>query len=200
VIKYLVIFISLMLVGEASALSPAVIGGVTVNGASGTCQASPYLEVTGCSDKTTLTIGSATDRYYRGIPFQTDAKTVCKFYVTLTKVAGDITSKTFTGRLWTVSGNNLATEIATSTGITGVNTWDGSVVTFEFSANANLSASTTYVFTVDQGAADASNYASMCMTGGDAQANWHWARYQSDGTYTSSSTSQDPVGGVYSYE
>lgn len=96
--------------------------------------------------------------YYAGQGYFNDsARTIGKvaFKVTAT---GTISGKTYYARIWTQSGDNLATNVATSDGVTGVNAWSASEVEFVFSTPYTTTGSTNYTITIDAGSADSSNY------------------------------------------
>lgn len=88
------------------------------------------------------------------------ARTIGKVAFKLSKTAGSITGKTFTAKLWSLSGTTLSSALATSTGVTGDNAWANTTVEFIFPAPYTTTGATNYAFTIEMsGGFDASNYA-----------------------------------------
>jgi hypothetical protein len=116
----------------------------------------------GCSESPTINVDCSTglewlaDYYYVGVKYTpTSNINICKVSVELGEVTGDISGLTYTVRIWSVDGgDDLDTELGTSSGVTGSNAWGG-FVEFEFPSSCSLTASTTYAVTVDQGGAGA---------------------------------------------
>ena len=85
---------------------------------------------------------------------------ICKISVKLTKGAGDISGKTYVLKIYSMSGANLDSVLATSSGVTGSNSWDASYVDFTFSTPLSHTSGTGYSFALSSGDVDATNYAS----------------------------------------
>lgn len=112
--------------------------------------------------------GDTTSTYYTGALYYNDstARTIGKIGFRVAKKTGSITSKTFTVRLWSMSGSSLNTELATSAGITGDNSWTNtSIVDFIFSTPYTISTGVNYAITIDAGGTDGSNYATGYFNG-----------------------------------
>jgi len=105
--------------------------------------------------------GSAAAKYYAANAHWTNAspRTVKKVVFRLNKIAGTIVGKNYTARIWTMTGDDLTTEVGTSDAVAGSDGWSNTDVEFTFSTPVSLSAATEYAFTVDAGVSDASNYA-----------------------------------------
>lgn len=141
--------------------SPALVAVATPAGGGGTT----YTLVYDATDATNFTqaVGDTSSEYYWGFYNFNDStsRTFTRIGWKLTKAAGTIVGKTFTCRIWTMSGSNLGTEIATSTGRTGDDAWNQTVVNFDFPSPATLSSGTNYTITIDMGGVDGSNYANI---------------------------------------
>lgn len=107
-------------------------------------------------------IGDIGNRTYNGQYQYNDsiARSIGKITVRLTAASGDISGKTYTVRIWTMSGSNLGSNVASSSGVSGNNSWSATDVDFLFSPAYTISTSTNYAVTIDQGADDSTNYAS----------------------------------------
>lgn len=90
------------------------------------------------------------------------ARNIGKVVIKMTKTAGSITGKTYTCRIWTMSGTTLGTNVASSTSVVGSDSWSATDVDFIFSSPYLTTGSTNYAFTIDSGdvTGDGSNYAS----------------------------------------
>jgi len=101
------------------------------------------------------------ERYYASQKDFSDASALAigKVVFKLVKAAGSITGNTYRARIWTVTGNNLDTNVATSDGVTGSDFWSATEVDFIFSTPYTTTGSTNYTITIDSGADSASNYA-----------------------------------------
>jgi hypothetical protein len=71
---------------------------------------------------------------------------------------GSITGKTFTARIWSMSGTALNVNLASSAGVTGDDAWSATLVPFIFTPYT-ISSGTSYAITLDAGGFDGSNYA-----------------------------------------
>jgi hypothetical protein len=99
---------------------------------------------------------------------------ICKVIAKISKTAGDISGKTFVLRVWTDDSRDLGTNVCSSGGITGNNSWSATSLEIDLTnctgascsaSGCSLSASTNYHFTMDMGETDDSNYASFVRTG-----------------------------------
>jgi hypothetical protein len=86
-------------------------------------------------------------------------KTICKIDVWFAAEIGNADSRTFTLKIWSLTGANLNTVVSsgTSNPIAGSTISAPQWVTFD-GLNATLNSGTSYAITVDGGAVDASNY------------------------------------------
>jgi len=100
--------------------------------------------------------------YYAGTTY-TPAEniSVCQIDIYIDYTAGDISGKTYTVTIWSLSSGNLDTLLGTSGGVTGNNSWSSSWPSFSFASPVSLSSGTAYGIAVAvTGAVDSSNYAS----------------------------------------
>lgn len=112
--------------------------------------------------------GNATDSYYTGALYYNDStvRTIGKIGFRVAKKTGSITSKTFTVRLWNMSGSSLNTQLAATSGITGDDSWTNtSIVDFIFASPYTISTGVNYAITIDAGGTDGSNYATGYFNG-----------------------------------
>ena len=183
-----VVVLALMLIASpVYAFSPAIQAVVGSTAASG-CSGSPYYSATAYnSPDYNIDFGDANANYYGGVLYtDASARVVCKVTIKISKAAGDISAKTYTMTIHTtgggISGHDFTALMGTSTGVSGSNAWNLTDVDFSFSTPVSLSAATEYAFVVDQGAADASNYARFWQdetSGTNVSAKW-----ANDGTTT----------------
>jgi len=100
--------------------------------------------------------------YYAGTTY-TPAEniSVCQIDIYIDYTAGNISGKTYTVTIWSLSSGNLDTLLGTSGGVTGNNSWSSSWPSFSFASPVSLSSGTAYGIAVAvTGAVDFSNYAS----------------------------------------
>lgn len=118
--------------------------------------------------------GDTTNTYYLGEANYNDsvARAIGKISVRLTKSVGSITGKTYTVRIWSMTGNALNTVLASTTGVTGSDAWSNTAVDFTFASPYTISTGTNYSVTVDAGGTDALNYASAFFNNTGASAPW----------------------------
>ena len=104
-------------------------------------------------------VGSTTDIFYGGqAAWSPDSGTVqiCKIDVSL-RAHGTITGHTYTLRLWSGSGTGpLGTALASSSPVTGNNSWNNTYVSFNISLSAT--SGTNYYIALEQDAVDANNF------------------------------------------
>lgn len=135
-------------------------------------------------------VGLQNATFYAGQRNWSDAaaKTICRLDFALSLANGSITGKTFTARIWTMSGaNNLGTNVASSTGVTGSNGWSNTFVEFDFPTPYLTTGSTSYGLTVDSGAVDGTNNATCRFNSSDTGLagtfdRWSNALVNQDGT------------------
>lgn len=134
-----------------------------------------YTQIYNAWDASTNTenIGDTTNTVYRGFNAFNDGTTrvLGKMQFKLTKVAGNISGKTFRCKIWTVATasvpggatpvNALYILLATSAPVGGDNGWSLAAVDFVFSAPYTLNSGQPYAITLDMdnGSVDATNYA-----------------------------------------
>lgn len=147
--------------------------------------------------------GLNTDHYYAGLLGWTDAtaRTICKLRFNLESV-GTITGITYRAAVYTLTGNNLNTELGFGT-ITGAS-WTDSAVVIDMSANpaAYPGGSTPVALVLSRNDApnvDASNYTKMNIRDTDASftpgsfATWNSAKV----IEYNPGANVDPVIGIY---
>jgi hypothetical protein len=116
------------------------------------------------SYNSTQLIAAASGYYYSGQGrwSNASARTINKIAFNLTKSAGSISAKTYSCKIWTMTGTyNLDVLQATSDGVTGDNGWSSTWVEFTFSTPFPTTGGVAYAFTLDIGGTDGSNYASL---------------------------------------
>lgn len=120
-----------------------------------------YNSITSGTDQWPFTYLATNERFYAGGLYFTDAsaRTIGKITIKMVKAAGSITGKTYTVRLWTLTGSALNSNVASSDGVTGSDSWSATEVDFIFSTPYTTTGSTNYGITIDAGTSDASNYA-----------------------------------------
>lgn len=145
---------------QQSALAPRV-SSFRTQASSLSCppDGSPDISQDGTS---TQSIGEIAAYRFHGI-FYTPPSTMqlCKVGFKLKTQSGDISGKTYTAYIYTLSGTTLSSVIAdgTSTGISGsAITGTAATVLFPFTGNPTLSSGTTYAIVVTPGSTDASNF------------------------------------------
>jgi hypothetical protein len=90
------------------------------------------------------------------------ARTICKLGFMLSLGAGTITSKTYRGQIWTMTGYNLTTMVADSADVNGSQGWSSSWVYFTLATPYLISTSTNYgLVCACTTAVDGSNYANL---------------------------------------
>ncbi len=169
-------------------------GGGACAGACNTAAA--YEEWT--SGTTDFGIGVTAGNYYSGF-FWTPSENKCFCRVTfcITKVAGDISGKTFVVEFWTTTGTSLNEKLGSTTGVTGNNSWSVTTQAFDFSTHQQTTASTTYAVTITMNEVDASNNAKIYLDGSGTWANANAARWNSDGSIGSNLTTYDARASIY---
>lgn len=108
----------------------------------------------------TSTLGAGGSEWFAGGIFNlSSGGKITKATFSLTLGNGDVTSKSYTCRIYTLSGNNLDTLVGTSVAISGTNSWNSTPVNFIFSTPVDFSASTSYgiAIAIEQ-VDDGSNY------------------------------------------
>lgn len=144
------------------------------------------LDNTITGDTTTWDFGDGSGGHYYAGQYRwnnASARTLGKVTFKLIKTAGDISGLTFTARLWSDSGGALGTELATSNGVTGNNSWSATEVDFEFITPYTTTGSTNYHITIDSGSTGTgTDYASayfLASTGLPGGLGW-WASDKSN--------------------
>jgi hypothetical protein len=145
-----------------------------------TCSGTPTVDNSANTNGSTYYVGRTTDNYYAGqSAFNPGADaSVCKisFFV---RSVGNVTGKTYTARVWTMSGTSLNSNIGSSDSIGGGSWSTEQLITFTFSIPVSLTNGTSYGITLDGGGYDATNYLEIRLkqvTGNDisgAYRNWH---------------------------
>jgi hypothetical protein len=79
----------------------------------------------------------------------------------LSKESGSISSKTYNVRIYSQSGKNLNAVLASSSDVTGSNSWSTTTVDFTFTTSYAVSTGTNYAFVIDANSADDTNYAKL---------------------------------------
>jgi len=174
------------------------IAGVPVSGGGDTCNTLIYGNLEGANNYN-CDICDHTNTYFVGqtyVNFDAE-KTICKLSFSMTREAGDISGKTYYAVIAPLNGTSMDVEniIATSSGVTGSNSWSETAVDFIFSSGVTLSKSTEYVTAITTESVDASNYAVMNLTQTNVIAGGV-RTFTSDGTRTDYS-SYDAIWGAY---
>lgn len=147
-------------IGQQSALAPRV-SAFRAQAAGLSCPADGSPDITQ-DGTTTQSLGEISAYGYHGFFYVTPAtKQLCKIGFKMKTVAGDISGKTYTAYVYTLSGTTLNSVITdgTSTGISGsVITGTAATVLFPFTGNPTLTSGTTYAIVVTPGSTDATNY------------------------------------------
>ena len=101
------------------------------------------------------------DRHYGGINSWLDAsaRKIGRVTFKLSLNTGSIAGKSFTCKIWTLTGVNLNAVQATSTAVVGSDAWASTLVNFDFPSPFTTTGSTLYAITIDGGAVDSANYA-----------------------------------------
>jgi hypothetical protein len=112
--------------------------------------------------------GQTTDDINTGMSGWNDGgtpRTICKLAFETTAINGDVSAKTYTAKIYTLSGANLGALQATSDNVTGVAAagW----IVFQFSTPFTTSASTSYALIFGPASADASNFVWVPATDSD---------------------------------
>jgi hypothetical protein len=105
--------------------------------------------------------------YYGGHSFFTDGSphSITKVVVKLSMISGDISAKSYFVKIHADAANDLGALIGASDLVAGNNAWNSTLVDFNFSTPANLSAGANYHIVVGQtGASDGANYAAFYTT------------------------------------
>lgn len=140
---------------------PAMVGRTRPAGSSLSCppDGSPDISQDGTS---TQSIGEIAAYRFHGCFYTAPAtKQLCKVGFKLKTSGGDISGKTYTAYVYTLSGTTLDSVITngTSTGISGsVVTGTAATVLFPFTGNPTLNSGTTYAIVVTPGSTDATNF------------------------------------------
>jgi hypothetical protein len=188
---------ALCFAGPLQEMHKRVIAGSTIAGGEESCSETPFINYSsGAADWEEL----SNSYYIGGFITPTSNRDVCQINFYLDSANGDISGKTYTVRLWTVDGNDLDTEIGTSTGVTGDNGWSEEFVSFTFASPVSLTSSTEYAFTLDQGGVDGTNYVSVFFDTADGDARTHLARWDNTGAMTTEWTDFDLNEQWYNYE
>src|SRR5574340_127761 len=126
-------------------------------GGGGSCSATPLIDFETYSSGGQ--VGNDDAHYYGGNGVAiTGTKCICKVSFSL-YAHGTITSKSYTAKIWTLSGNNLNTLLGTSDAVTG-SSWSHVFVDFSFPTCVSVSDATVAV-TLDQGGTDGTNFVDM---------------------------------------
>lgn len=117
------------------------------------------------------------------IQTSTDTYNMCSVTFSISRVAGDISGKTYTAKVYSTNSLSLGTLIATSTGIVGNNAWSASEVEFSFASPVAMQQN--YVVLVDQGGYDTSNYINLISRTTDSDDGWsNLVKYSNTGANT----------------
>ncbi len=146
--------------GQQSALSPRV-GTFSKPVAGLSCPDDGSPDIT-ANLSTTQAFGEIAAYRFHGFFYTpSTTKQLCKVGFKLKTGTGDVSGKTYTAYVYTLSGTTLSSVISdgTSAGVSGsVITGTAATVIFTFSGNPTLSSGTTYAIVVTPGSTDASNY------------------------------------------
>jgi hypothetical protein len=156
-------------------------------GGGGSCSASPAVQQAGPAGATIGTSFSTT--VHRAGTVWTNgaaATNLCKASFEMTLDAGNITTKNFRVRVYSMTGNNLNAQIGQSDAVLGTNSWANTLVDFPFSTHVSLSANTRYAIVVetDEGP-DSSNSAKVGYQNTGTIATAYVAYFNSSGVQQS---------------
>jgi hypothetical protein len=124
--------------------------------------------------------------YYKGTATTlTSGDAICNVSIKMTKTGGDISGKTYKVFIYSLSGNDLGTLLATSDAVTGSNSWSQTTVSFGFSSPYTVSSTATYAIVVGLSPYPAvdyegTNYATADF--GDNCGAFHMSQWNSSGT------------------
>lgn len=110
------------------------------------------------------------------------AETLCQVDVMLTKYLGNITGKTYYLEVWSVSGKDLGTRLA-SKSVTGNNSWLQTWVPFAFSSSVSLATSTAYAISITTSNVDDSNTAAISYSSPSSRSYIGLTKWNEDGTF-----------------
>lgn len=183
----------------------AFVGAAGFSAASGggSCPSSPTVAQNVYNANQACGLTDGIGHYRTGLIGYTNAATIniCGADFLMTYVAGDISGKTFKAYVYSLSGNNLDTLLATSsTTISGNNSWSHTTNHFEFSTPAIVSPGTRVaVFVQPTQAGDNSNYARIDVQDTDVLTPGNLATWNSTGGIELNATTNDPWVNIYFY-
>lgn len=133
-------------------LGPAVAG-------SASCPSDGSPDVTSDGASTQIITDSDAYRFHGAFYTPAATKQLCKVGFKLKTGAGDVSAKTYTAYVYSLSGTTLDTVLATSSAVAGtaIPGTAGTVI-FTFSGNPTLTGGTQYAIVVSSGETDAVNY------------------------------------------
>ncbi len=108
-------------------------------------------------------IGVSTNEYMAGqIAYDPGSnKTICRVDFYFTSVVGNISTKTFNSRIYTISGTTLGSLLGTSDNVSGSGIGGAGWVQFDFSTPVAITTGSDYAILVTMNETDVSNYVTV---------------------------------------
>jgi len=191
--------------GQLGFNNVAVVGSFTANVASGggSCPSTPTVAQNVYNANQACGMTDGIGHYRTGLIGYTNASLIyiCGADFLMTYVAGDISGLTFKAYVYSLSGNNLDTLLATSsTTISGNNSWSHTTNHFDFATAAPVSPGTRVaVFVQPTQAGDNANYARIDVQDTDVFTPGNLATWNSTGGIELNATTNDPWVSIYFY-
>lgn len=169
--------------GQSTWRNVAFVGSLTTSAsAGGSCSGSATYSTDGTS---TDYLGYSGTYHFVGQSgySQTTNHQICKVSFKLSKSAGDISGLTYCVKIYPMASTSLdiANIVATSTGVTGNNSWNGTSVEFTFSTPVSLTANTVYGIVVEPSADSSANYVEAFYTASGGTVPGGYVRWNGSG-------------------
>ena len=181
----------------------AFVGAANVASGGGSCPSTPTVAQNVYNANQACGLSDGIGHYRTGLIGYTNASLIyiCGADFLMTYVAGDISGLTFKAYVYSLSGNNLDTLLATSsTTISGNNSWSHTTNHFEFSTAAIVAPGTRVaVFVQPTQAGDNANYARIDVQDTDVFTPGSLATWNSTGGIELNATTNDPWVSIYFY-
>lgn len=135
-------------------------------------------------------VGESAGNYYSGQgSWDPEANiSICKINFVVIGVAGNVSGKTYVMQIWSQDGGgNLSSNLGTSDGVTGNNSWSTTDVEFTFSTPVAVTSGTLYSIVLTANGTDGSNFIRITYTG-SGQLTGIRALFNSAGTLGSTSS------------
>jgi len=160
---------------QTARMNVGIVGGGVAAVAGGSCPADGSPDIDFNTGTDSVAFGEQADgtHHYVGTTYiPASTKQICKIGFQFIRGSGDVTDKTYTCKIWTMSGTALDAVITNGTSGSKASDgwWTATWVIFEFSGNPTMTADVTYCITVET-ADDATNYQGAYYTYGGALYN-----------------------------